>query len=190
LVLSVLLSLFGCTPAQSEPADTAAAVLVSGGLVSPDGLFYDVYDNGEVTITGRRDGTRELIVPDEIDSHPVTAIGEEAFAADGYLVYVKLGANLRTIGENAFFECKSLANLDLSGAKYILDEAFSSCENLRSVVITKNTTYVGKKVFMECKSTLKIYCEASEAEASNFDSEWNYSYDYLDVTWNYEITNN
>ncbi len=153
LLLAALmgLRLVGCAPLVVNTPSESEAKISEIGLVSPDGLFYDVYDNGEVTVTGRRDGVKTLVIPDEINGHPVTVIGNAAFSGDGYLVYAELGANVREIGENAFYGCAELVRVDATEAlKKIGYFAFYGCSLLSSVNGAAGLTEIYDSAFGAC----------------------------------------
>ena len=151
LVALVGVQLVGCTPLVVNAPNESEAKITEIGLVSPEGLFYDVYDNGEVTVTGRRDGVKTLVIPDEINGRPVTAIGNEAFAGDGYLVYAELGKNVRKIGENAFYGCVELIRVDATEAlKSIGYFAFYGCSLLSSVNGAVGLTEIYDSAFGAC----------------------------------------
>ena len=118
---------------------------VEEGLISADGFIYDLFENGDAEIVGinRNDifpdtstdgnGTTEchLVIPDTVDSHPVTSIGSDAFRGNTALMYLTLGDNVREIKRSAFEECEALICVD-GGKKLarIEDSAFSYCVSL------------------------------------------------------------
>lgn len=178
--LLLALQLIGCSIFGTAPEETVAPKVVATSLVSEDGIFYDVYDNGEITVTGRRDGTATLAIPDEIEGKPVTAIGAEAFLNDGYLVHIELGKNVRQIDEKAFCGCTELVRVDATeglkvigyfaffgcsilssvngatGLEKILDSAFCACPALCYIDFPDTLTEIGAAAFYNCRSL----CEA------------------------------
>lgn len=96
-------------------------------------FIYNI-ENGEVTITGYTgDITGDLIIPDYIEGYPVTVIGERAFSygteQDAFLGgRLQLPANLKRIGDYAFYECRFFGELNLpDGLEYIGAYAFARC---------------------------------------------------------------
>lgn len=65
------------------------------------------------------------------DSQHVTAIEKEAFADCPKFTCLVAKKNLKTIGEKAFRNCKSLKSAKLyGGVEYIADDAFEGCDKL------------------------------------------------------------
>lgn len=65
-------------------------------------------------------------IPSQIDGHPVTAVGEEAFAENGSLLErAEIPPSVKRIGDGAFKMCMSLTDLVLQeGLEQIGEEAF------------------------------------------------------------------
>ena len=114
------------------------------------GLFED---NGEVTITGVKvrsayygDLTRkdvfigeQLVIPNEIDGHPVTKIADSAFAyRENGLGYgnadVVIGDNVREIGAGAFYDNDHIRSVTFGkNVETIGSGAFDNCYNLEEI---------------------------------------------------------
>ncbi len=75
------------------------------GASAEDGMdkgYYYYVKNGEATITGSYlEG--DLVVPEEVDGYPVTAIGSEAFMDNWMITGVTIGNNIESIGVRAFY---------------------------------------------------------------------------------------
>lgn len=103
----------------------------------------------------------------------VTVIPEDAFANKSTLQYVSISDTVKTIGKNAFYYCKGLVSAYIP-----------------SSVKTINAASYGDSPFYSCSSSVKIYCEAAEAE-SGWGECWNvYSsngttHSRLSTTYNY-----
>ncbi len=84
-----------------EPLEAAG----NGGEQKSGNLKYVVSDNNaEVIITGlvsSIDGA--LVIPDMIDSKPVTVISDNAFVGEIGITSVSIGSYVKTIGESAFY---------------------------------------------------------------------------------------
>ena len=130
--------------------------------------------NGEVIITGLKEGvvTTSIVIPETIEGIPVVEIGPEAFRSTS-ITDIKIGANIKKIGEKAFymcnklrsvtwshkcdvipvgcfFGCSNLMQFDFSGIKKIGGRAFYE-SGLQEVCLTENTEVVSKKAFSCCK---------------------------------------
>lgn len=92
----------------------------------------------------------------------VKTIGNEAFRGCKKLSSVKMGANITTIGENAFLNCKSLKKITIpSKVSKIGTSAFSGCRKLKSITIkTKKlkAAAIGKHAFKKvpAKAVVKV----------------------------------
>ena len=64
---------------------------------------------------------------------------------------VVIGANVREIGEGAFFGCRALSSAAFErGLEAIGDNAFAGCENLMQVTLPWGTSYIGRMAFFGC----------------------------------------
>ena len=62
-----------------------------------------------------------------------------------------------SIGDNAFWDCKSLQEISIpSGVTSIGDKASSGCESLQEISIPSGVTSIGDEAFMRCKSLQEI----------------------------------
>lgn len=92
-------------------------------LTNYQGFTYEVNGN-EITITGFDKNTAVdlggntygVVIPSKIDDKKVTKIAADAFKDNGLIKIVKLGANIKEIGDNAFLDCASLVKVDFNGA--------------------------------------------------------------------------
>ena len=67
-------------------------------------------------------------IPEKLDGHVVTSIGE-----------------------NAFYDCKSLTEISIpDGVTSIGDYAFAYCESLRKITIPDSVTSIGDYAFEGC----------------------------------------
>ena len=108
----------------------------------PSDFLYEKGTNS-VTITGFRQqedtaaaasGSRDIVIPPEIDGLPVTGIGEGAFR-DAVCDRVIFPPTVKVVDVHAFDHC-TLRELTLfDGISQITDYAFSGCENLRTIRI-------------------------------------------------------
>ena len=141
-------------------------------------------NNGEATATSYVFGLANAAIPDVItDSkgteYKVAAIGNGAFQGCSDINRVSFGANVKSIGDRAFQECKGLTNY---------------------VVIPESVEYLGDWAFALTSKHLVIYVEAAqipstwalEWDAYNYDSENDdesivqiNTYIGLDIAWEY-----
>ena len=144
-----------------------------------DSIFLYVEKNGEITITGLQEGTAEtaIEIPETIDNMPVTEIAEQAFL-ESPITAVKIGKNIREIGELAFgvckklssvtwnqkcdvipadcfFGCSNLMQFDFLGVKKVRERAFSK-SGLKEVCLPENIEVVSGWAFFECKKLSSV----------------------------------
>ncbi len=125
-------------------------------------LNYNIFDDGTAEVapspTYDGDNIKELVIPAEITyngkSYKVTKIGDYAFSPIYYqLPKVSGGANITTIGANAFKGLTSLTTVDLSGTVTSIGEhAFDGCTGLSGInSLLDNVTKIGDYAFQNCK---------------------------------------
>lgn len=89
---------------------------------------YVLLADGTAEVAGYMGWEKELSVPAEIDGYAVASIGD-----------------------NAFFKCRTLSSLTLpDSVTNIGDYAFSSCEFLRSITLPDSVTHIGTNPFVSC----------------------------------------
>ena len=85
-------------------------------------------------------------------SKGLKTIESEALQATA-IAKLNLPGTLKTIGQNAFYECKNLKKVKLpSSVTKVCSKAFSDCDNLRSVNFKGNKSLsLGHEIFANCK---------------------------------------
>ena len=72
---------------------------------------------------------------------------------DKNIVDAVIPDGVTVIGDNAFYQCKSLRSVFFpSGLTAIGNKAFGECENLERVVIPDSVTTIGNEAFNGCSS--------------------------------------
>lgn len=109
-----------------------------------------VFDNG--TITGYTGTSSEIVIPEEIDGIPVTAIGMTAFAGMENIVKVSFPSTLKRIGNGAFSKCVNLSgNLVIpDSVEYIGVDSFGSCAGLSGISLGKSVKTIASYAFYGC----------------------------------------
>ena len=137
----------------------------SGETKGSPGLTYSLNADGEsYTCTGISTiMPKEAIIPSVYNGKPVTAIGVDAFALEGYLEKVILPDSLKTIEARAFCSCSSLTSIDIpAGVTSIGDWAFRDCTNLESIDIPDSVTSIGDYAFHLCRRLESVEFENQE----------------------------
>ncbi|MBR4444894.1 MAG: leucine-rich repeat protein, partial [Solobacterium sp.] len=140
--------------------DDSMYVEAENTFIEPEATFlYTVLDDDTCKITGyegSKDG--DLIIPETIDGHTVTVIGEKAFAGisqfTGALILPK---TLKRIEEYAFSACYGLTGeLVLpEGLQFIGRNAFESCISLgdnKDLVLPSTLETIEIEAFRDCYS--------------------------------------
>lgn len=80
----------------------------------------------------------------------VTAIPESVCSQASSLVNVVFEGKVTSIGNYAFFNCKSLTDIDLSDVVFIGNSAFNNCDSLTTVAFSDNLIEIGSQAFVGC----------------------------------------
>ena len=112
----------------AETAIEEAPVALSAGEDAESTLTYSIDEDGNATITGTTDEKtkRDIVIPESIDGHPVTAIAEYAFSGktplsdyglsdrtDLWLTSIYIPNSVKSIGGFAFSNNKNLESVHL-----------------------------------------------------------------------------
>lgn len=93
-----------------------------------------------------------VVLPDEIENLPVTAIGDRAFFRSAFRT-IQIPDSVTSIGAGAFSSCKLMEKIKLpENLTSIGDSAFASCEAMKEIQIPASVTEFGKDIFYSCKS--------------------------------------
>ena len=96
---------------------------------------------------------------DELYNIPntVKSIGESAFYECKSLTSINIPDGVTSIADEAFHGCKSLISINIPGSvTSIGDSAFDWCESLTSINIPHSVTSIGKSAFNGCKSLTSL----------------------------------
>ena len=122
-----------------------------------DSIFLYVEKNGEITITGLKEGAAEtaIEIPETIEGIPVVEIEPEAFRSTS-ITDIKIGANIRKIGKKAFYMCEKLKSVTWNHKCDVVPAfCFSECSNLTKFDFS-NVKKIGLYAFY--KSGLQEVC--------------------------------
>ena len=103
---------------------------------------YTVNDDN-ATITGYNGNAGIVSVPSNLDGHPVTAIGDSAFANNKKVVRVIVPEGVTSIGIYAFSGCVTLENLTLPDSLTSMGELMIENTAISSITIPKNVSNCG-----------------------------------------------
>jgi 8-oxo-dGTP pyrophosphatase MutT (NUDIX family) len=112
---------------------------------------YDLLRDGTVIIRAWRGGSACLFIPDELDGHPVSLLGESTFEDHAELRRVRLPARLTHIMDGAFRHCDNLEHISYpEGLLTIGKEAFACCGKLRRVELPRTVACLDSGAFARC----------------------------------------
>ena len=129
--IAILLAVLMMVSVCSDMGTTASAEEQTRGLKS-EGFTYDIREDGTAVITYYEGEETDLVIPTELDGHPVTAIGKQAFYYNNYLTSLVIPEGVSSIGDYAI------------GSNY--NVAFTS------ITIPDSLTEFGANPFHGCKN--------------------------------------
>lgn len=140
--------------------DYKDGVCIVCGIRRPsEGLGYSLNSDGTgYTVTGIGTCTdKELIIPSEYNSKPVTSIGSDAFSNCTGLTSITIPDSVTSIGDNAFYNCRGLNRVTIPNSVTSIGEgAFLLCTSLTSVTIPDSVTSIGYGAFSGCSGLTSI----------------------------------
>ena len=147
---------------------TLLLTLLSTGLlcaqtVTKQGVVYTLNgDHYEATAFDAVNADAEqwndtIRIADAISGTPVTAVAANAFDGTVYNACANkakaiiLGANIKTVGDFAFYLCKKLERLSLNADLQTIGvKALYGCNALESIVFGQSVTTIGTAAFLNC----------------------------------------
>ncbi len=122
----------------------------------------------------------DILIPMIYEGKPVKSVGEDAFYNCDSLMSITIPMSMTSIGESAFRDCDSLTSITIPASVTSIGEtAFSDCDSLTMVTFAERSqcTEMGLGVFASCRN-LKMVTLAmglTEVGASAFKYCWNLS---------------
>ena len=165
---------------SAVPAVSAGLTVSAAETLTADSFDYTIDGNGEITITRYYDSdTENVVIPDHIGDHKITAIGygafrnrnfksivlpdsivtiaENAFLGCGEMESIQFGSGVKTFGKSALAYCRKLQSVTLpEGITEIEEYLLTGCENLKSVTLPEGITSIGQHAFASCWNLQKI----------------------------------
>ena len=125
-----------------------------GGEMIADGITYRIDDNGAMVAVAEATLT-EANIPSSVEfegnQYPVIKINDRVFSGNTNLTSVTLPESLTTLGDRAFYTCKSLKTIKIpSGVTAIPGHCFDGCSSLESVTIPEGVMTIGDVAFYAC----------------------------------------
>ena len=149
LVLGIVLGLMPLSAFAAEPEDTAENTpmkVVDGENTYTFKLLAD--DTVELTGFDTTATAANAVIPSPVQGHPVTSIGNGAFAGRNELKTVKLPDSVTSVGAASFISCENLNEVNLGNSvRSIGDNAFMHCTSMEKLTIPKSIEEIGYGAF-------------------------------------------
>lgn len=150
-----------------EDSQIVRTDFVARALFCTDGLDYELDENNHTATVREYYGINPIvIIPKSIvvnkQNYDVIAISDAVFALRTYIVAMEIRANIVSIGQGTFQECRLLSTLIIpNSVTQIGQYAFSGCGMLGEVVIPDGVETIQEGTFNGCKSLVTISLPAS-----------------------------
>ena len=148
-LMALCVFIFPAALAQEGIRDASARSMKAAG----DYLTSSV--TGGLMITGYNGNEQNLVIPSEIDGVSVVAIGTRAFSEKN-LISVTIPGSVTSIGESAFFWCRSLKNVTLSSGLKTIGKGAFSYSMLTGITIPGSVTDIGAYAFSSCEDLSSV----------------------------------
>ena len=141
-------------PSAGYDYDSSNKTVLNDSYTKGNDTFYYIIKPDDTTeIIGCKTTSTELTVPEEIDGHTVSSIGDYGFAKCSTLKSITIPKNIKTIGKYAFNGCTGLINATIpTTVSSVGDYAFNNCTGLKNVTISEGVESIGKGCFYNCTS--------------------------------------
>ncbi|MGJ8653112.1 MAG: leucine-rich repeat domain-containing protein [Opitutaceae bacterium] len=138
---------------------------------------YEIVDGTSVTITAYSDsGPSDVVIPAEIETLPVTSIGDGVFHVSRYGPYrrssitsINIPNSVTSIGDRAFYSCDDLTSISIPSSVTSIGESAFYRTGLTSVEIPSSVTSIGGSVFGLCTSLTSITVAPGSAAYSSIN---------------------
>ncbi len=113
----------------------------------------------------------------------LTEINSAAFRGCEHLDYVIVPDNVKTIGGEAFWDCKGLYNLTLpEGLERIEENAFLGCSYLPIIDIPDNVNYIGQGAYQGCVYSSSVHLPSELEEIGGVAFGWTSSFVWINFS--------
>jgi uncharacterized repeat protein (TIGR01451 family) len=157
-----------------------ASIVFSPIILTEDMLFtYKISEGNDkfVTITGLSQLWQDLnaadklkiVVPNKIQGHSVTQIGDKAFENQNETISITLPNSITKIGNRSFGGCSGLKNITIpEQVTFIGSYAFSNCTSLTNITIPNSVLSIGEGTFEYCSGLTDIIIPESVASIEDY----------------------
>ena len=129
-------------------------------------LYYKIQGKTAIVTGFKKPDAGTLIIPESIDTIPVTAISDRAFWGHP-MTGVILPPSVQSIGAFAFCSCENLAEIQIpEGVAFLRDGTFRNCRKLAQISLPDSLLRVGAFAFRGCGALTKIDYPGTETKWS------------------------
>lgn len=148
---------------------------------APEELYTWIAADSKATITGYTGSESDIVIPETLNSLPVTAIGDSAFASNTTLTSVTIPQGVTSIGSNAFSGCTGLKSISIPDSIAAVGSgAFSGCSSLTGTLTFPENAQVAQDAFTGCDN-LTVELPGTAANPSDL-FEWSVSGSSITIT--------
>ena len=195
VAVCMMITMLPLSAVTAFAADTSSSTVYEATV---DGYkyAYTVNADGNATITdflgpvaSTSTGSYDITIPEKLDDHPVTGLGESSFSGTyspdhpknntllsfcNQIQSVTIPESVTSIGKSAFEDCSNLDSLTIKGvATSIGAYAFGSCTSLTSLSLVGSFQTIGDYAFVSCGMTsLTIDATITSIEKYAFSSRF------------------
>ena len=192
VAVCMMITMLPLSAVTAFAADTAS----STEQEAKNGYMYAYKVNADHTVTitkvlgpvaSTSTGSYDITIPEKLDDHPVTGLGESSFSGTyspdhpknntllsfcNQIQSVTIPESVTSIGKSAFEDCSNLDSLTIKGvATSIGAYAFGSCTSLTSLSLVGSFQTIGDYAFVSCGMTsLTIDATITSIEKYAFSS--------------------
>ncbi len=118
---------------------------------------YEMLNDSTAEITEFYGSAEQITIPEKIDGHTVTKIGDNLFAGHQEITSINIPDTVTEIGYGAFRYCVNLANINIpSSITRIGVCAFTDCKSLTAIKLPNTITEIEESTFNGCLSLAEI----------------------------------
>ena len=170
LIAVLYLGLCLMIPASAEEGAEAP-------VLESEGFRYRLLEDGTAEILKYTGKALQLVLPESLDGHPVTSIGEEAFYDYSYsMENVVIPASVTHIGSNAF-SSTDLAEIEIpAGVISMGDNPFGYCMRLKTITVAEgNPAFYVQDGVLFCREDHSLVCFPNLAADPEEDEQVTYT---------------
>lgn len=171
VAVCMMITMLPLSAVTAFAADTSSSTVYEATV---DGYKYAYTVNGgNATITdflgpvaSTSTGSYDITIPEKLDDHPVTGLGESSFSGTyspdhpknntllsfcNQIQSVTIPESVTSIGDYAFSRCEKMDSLTINDAATSIGSwAFDECYKLTTLSLGKNITTIGDYAFLDC----------------------------------------